>query len=323
MTKYIILLFLINNYFFAEENFVSSPWSEIPKKIYIQIGAREPVWLDRYTTYYEMVPCGDGTYVAKTYLLTGNLYNFLFFASTQGITYYDTVPSEGSDSAFIISKSSYSKDILELEQKYMPRYDKINGHPRRVIFLSPFLTPDTTVYIYSNWASTPNVVENFRARPGNKKVFLSWEPPYGHWGKGGKEFLAADVIYGGFYQILRSTSPEGDYVTISTVPGNQTFYVDNNVENGKTYYYAIVTHDAYRNFLSLCSQKSYTVSATPNEPIQIRFRVEGIDLKKLKKQFQNIVYLTPIDEQDKYSSKYKLKARFVYCKVRKKFLGIL
>jgi hypothetical protein len=325
MTLIFLILYILSvNYTFAEEGtFVSSPWAEIPKKIYIQIGARESAWLDRYTTYYEMVPCGDGTYVAKTFLLTGNLYNFIFFASTEGVTYYDTVPSEGRDTAFIISNSSYSIGTLKLEEKYLPRYDKIGGDTRRVIFLPPSLPPDTTVYIYSNWSSTPNVVENFRARPGNKQVVLTWEPPYGYWGKGGKEFLQADVIYGGFYQILRSTSPEGEYVTISTVPGKQTMFVDTDVENGKTYYYAIVTHDAYKSFLSLCSQKSYTLAVTPNEPIQIRFRVEGIDLKKLKKQFQNIVYLTPVNETDKYSTRYKLKARFTYCKVRRKFLGIL
>lgn len=321
---FVVITILLNVlYLFSQENIVSSPWSEIPKTIYIQRGLITSAWDNRYTTFYHMIPVGDGTYVAKVELLTGNFYNFIFFASTNGVVYYDTVPSEGSDDAFFVSTFPVNtKNVINSEYKYLAYYGKINGDARRILVIPPHLQPGTTLYVYSNWASKPLPPQNFRARPGNKKVELSWDAPYGYWGAGGESFKSADVLYGGYYEILRSTAPEGDYVRISTVAGNVFTYTDYSVENGKRYYYVLVVHDAYKSFLELKSDESYTVQATPNEPTTIRFRVEGIDLKLLKKKFQNLVYLTPENVPNRYLTKYKIPGRFTMCFVRKRFLGI-
>lgn len=300
-------------------------WGLITKKISIERGKSQSAWIDRGWIVAETLePLGDGTFGKVFYLYPGCEYNFIFFTVTSSdppkglkpnTTYYDAVPNYGTDMAFIISTSPTGVNNLG-----GVRYININGDARRYVEIP--LIVDTTLYIFSNWASTPNAPTNFKARPGNKKVFLSWNYPYGHWGKF-EEGKAIDVIVGGVYHIFRATHPKGPYEHLKTLPGDNTSYIDTSVVNGRTYYYTIISSDCYKGRLNLTTISPYTVPppepnltwATPNVPIPIRFYIKNIDWEKVK-QKEYLVWLTREDELDIYSSDRKIPARIakVYLK---------
>jgi hypothetical protein len=283
-----------------------------------------------------MEPVGDGTFQVKCELIPGAAYNFVFFGVTStnppaGLSpntiYYDAVPNKGSDYAFIMSTSP-----TYVENVGIVGYTNINGDARRYIIIPSWLPSGTTLYVYSNWASTPSAPNNFKARPGDKKVYLSWEHPYGYWGKF-EQAKAIDVIAGGVYHIFRSTDPEGPYSLIVTLPGSTTSYTDTGLQNGRVYYYTIISSDCYRGKYNLAQGdvNLTTISpeeappptpnlswSTPNKPIPIRFYIKKIDWKKvMEKRF--LVYLTPEYEKDIFSTSKKVPARITKTYLRKTF----
>jgi len=325
---------LVSNAVFADMGGAgaSSDWGKIQKKIVIRSGLSISAWDDKderadvtYSQYgvraVTMTPVGDGTYSIKVDLIPGMSYNFALFAfSTQTIqgiqkdwTYYDPVPNSGSDIAFITSTSPYTPVF---NNTFSAGYISIGGDARRYVQIPEWITPGTTFYVYCNWASTPTVIENFRAFPGNGFIRLEWDEPYAYWGKGDESYKAIDVIVGGSYNILRATSPGGPYEIVASTPGYCFNWTDNSVENGKTYYYAIFSSDAYKGSkdgtladINLVSEMTYSV-ATPGEPIPVRFRVENVDWKYIEKN-GFVVWLTPENILDRYSSEYKIPARVV------------
>jgi hypothetical protein len=287
-------------------------WGIFKKKIAVQKGVSVSAWEDRgdvsyeqYGTYAaEMTPVGDGTYEIKFELYPNTDYNFTFFAIsttplqgiTTGVVYYDAVPSYGSDKAMITSTSPVSPVV---NNTLGAVYVSINGAARRKITI-PDLSEGTTLYVYSNWASTPQAPSNFRARPGDSRVYLSWDAPYAWWGSGSEQYKAIDVIAGGSYVIYRSSvGAAGPYEVVATTPGYCFSWVDTSVQNGIRYYYAISSSDAYKGALdgdlgdiSLVSSPSSPSAVAPGSPVPLRFRVEGIDMKVVKDK-KYLVYLTP------------------------------
>jgi hypothetical protein len=304
----------------------SPQWGALRKVIYIQDGTSISAWnlSGRYTTYYEMVPVGDGTYLAKVDLYPGE-YNFAFFALTDAsaptgllpnTTYWDAAPSSGKDIAFIGSVSS--ETIVNTGDV---SYISIGGNARRYLKI-----PDgaTNYFVYCNWASTPVVPGDFRARPGNGYVSLNWGYPYAYWGNS-EEAKAIDVIVGGCYQILRSSEgPAGPYSLVASTPGYCSGYIDSSVSNGTEYYYILVASDAYRGSASQgdvnLSSQSVPKFSRPDTPIPMRFRVEDIDFEKVRKN-SYLVWLTP-EGSDRYDRSNKICGRIVRVKSKEKLFGL-
>lgn len=81
---------------------------------------------------------------------------------------------------------------------------------------------------------------------GDRQVELYWYPNAEHYLDG--------------YRIYRSTEPTGYFPRIATVSRHATSYVDRDVRNGVTYYYAIAAFDRYNNEGDLSPQ---TIFDTP------------------------------------------------------------
>ncbi len=320
-------------------------WGIFKKKIAIQRGLTVSAWETRGDISYEqygsyaadMIPVGDGTYEIKFELYPNTDYNFIFFAIsttplqgiTTGLVYYDAVPSYGSDITMITSTSPVSP---VLNNTGSAGYISIGGDARRRVTI-PDIPEGTTFYVFSNWASTPSAPTNFRARPGDSKVYLSWGAPYGWWGSGSEQYKAIDVIAGGSYVIYRSSiGADGPYEVVATTPGYCFSWVDYSVQNGVRYYYAISSSDAYKGAVdgilgdvNLVSGFSSVNTVAPGNLVPIRFRVEGIDLKVVREK-KYLVYLTPElpspspSEQygrplSYFDSRNKIPARFTQVKL--------
>ncbi len=336
------LLLVSNCLLFTDEGGAGadSEWGKIQKKIVIRSGLNISAWddddnradvtLSQYgVRAVTMTPVGDGTYSIRFDLIPGMYYNFTFFAFStqpvqgieQGRIYYDAVPNSGTDIGFITSTSNVTPVF---NNTFSGGYISIGLDARRYIYIPDWIEPGTTFYVYCNWASTPTVVNNFNAKPGNNEVKLSWSEPYAYWGTSNELYKAIDVIAGGCYNILRATSPDGPYSIVASTPGWCFLWTDTDVANGQTYYYAIFSSDAYKGSpdtqladINLVSGYSYSV-ATPGEGIPVRFRVEDIDWEYIEKN-GFIVWLTPENVYDKYSSEHKVPARVVKVHVPKTF----
>ncbi|CAM3675551.1 pectate lyase [Marinicrinis lubricantis] len=66
------------------------------------------------------------------------------------------------------------------------------------------------------------------------------------------------------YKIKRSTNPNGDFITIAEVSGEETMYRDSGLDNGITYYYVVTAENIGGE-----SESSQTVSIVPAAPLQI------------------------------------------------------
>ncbi|MEW6040399.1 MAG: hypothetical protein AB1633_02650 [Elusimicrobiota bacterium] len=336
----------------------SPEWGLLQKKISVRTGLFISTWDDKderadvTLAQYgmraaTMVPVGDGTYSIKFFLQPGVDYNFEFFAvSTQpvagittGYVYYDPVPQSGSDFGFVISTDNINPVYSNLgTNKYQPSaggnipiagYISIDGARRRYVYMPNWLGTGNTFYVYCNWASVPQPPSDFRARPGNGFVSLSWGAPYAYWGSDSEAYKAVDVLVGGVYHILRSTvSVSGPFEVVATTPGFCFSWVDTSVVNGRNYYYAIVSSDTYRGSAGLADvnlfsgttiqPNSLIAFSKPGQSVPIRFRVENIDWEVVKKE-KFLVWLTPENASDIYSMKYKIPARITMTYVKKTF----
>jgi len=132
---------------------------------------------------------------------------------------------------------------------YDTYYITVNPHDTRVLFVD-VTRSGNGMYKMIQSAGAPNYpATNLKAYPGNGKVALEWKAP-------------ADTSNVTGYYVYRAPY-SGEYEDpASDFPVKETNYVDENVENGKTYYYTVraVHKDG------TVSPASNEVSAVPKAP---------------------------------------------------------
>lgn len=281
---------------FAIENAL---FHELPKNIAVQNGKEISAWDGRNsielfgtTSAVSMVPAGDGSYEIRVDLFPGQDYNYIFFAyttsSVSGLkvntTYYDAVPVNGSDGIVISLSSITISDISSSTKGYI----SIGGDARRYVVI-PDVASGTTFFIFNNFAGKPLPPKKIAARPGSRSVILRWSEPSTYWGgiSSGESFRPVDVITGG-YIVFRSTDGV-NYSSVIYISGSSSVtyksnlgliyeYLDTGLDNNTTYYYVVVSSDAYTQ-LNLVSNYSNSVIAKTGNEVQFIFRVEGYDYK--------------------------------------------
>lgn len=316
----IFLLFLCPKYGYSI-NYASDTWAMLKKYIAVHPGTDESVWENwAFVTdgLMEMTPKGDGTYEAIIGLEKGQTYNFIFFAKTDAspppglqanYTYYDCVPTGGNIQN---GTAPYQVIYYDSTQQSPVHYDHIglNWDARRVITVPDYLNPGDSFYVYGNFSDKPGAVTDLKATPmDTTTVRLTWSYPYGYWGSWGENVKAVDVIAGGTYVIYRSTyGDSSNFIQIAELPGNVFGYTDTGLDSYVTYYYVIVCKDAYTGqydtepFKQLSSDTTDPDSATPRPPIQIRFRVDGLDWDYVS-HHRYIVYLTDVHDKNRFFAK--------------------
>jgi len=253
-------------------------WAKLAKKIAIHPGKNISAWLDRGIVS-NMQPAGDGTYIIKLDLTPGYEYNFIFFAVTSNnppdgldayFTYYDQVPSKGR----ILTSINSNGTSWNTNYAYYGPVGKYFD-ARRIIFVPEFGS-GTNLYVFNNFSDKPLPPEKFEALPQNNKVILNWSYPKGNWNQ-----IDPNVIAGGKYLIYtNTTSITSAFGLLATINGNVTSFTHTGLVNGKTYYYAIISSDAYSapSGLALTNMKSSTSNksfATPNDSIPVYFKVQN------------------------------------------------
>ncbi|MEW5693108.1 MAG: hypothetical protein AB1765_07415 [Candidatus Hydrogenedentota bacterium] len=314
--------------------YASDTWALVKKYIAVHPGTSKAVWEDADRSLItngamEMTPVGDGTYQAILELNKGATYNFIFFAKTEAsappglqtwTTYYDAVPTGGS-----IQSGTQPTVVTTVDTYYNPVYysvivDGYNQDARRVL-KTPTNIGDT-LYIFNNFGDHPKAPQNFKANAlDTQNVLLTWDDPYTNWGTWGESVKAVDVIAGGTYAIYRNTTGSTTtYTLLTTVDGSLNSYYDTNVAMNDTYWYVIVSYDAYRGgtnqpFTQLCSSDtSNQDSATIYEPINVFFKVEHFNWDYVR-QHDYIVYLTPDTEQNLIFAR-RIMGRIAVCEIR-------
>lgn len=306
-------------------------WGQLGKSIAIQPGTNVSAWSEAGRSdatnsgnVDAMTAVGDGTYKYKAWLTPGATYNFIFFAYTNdsppsgltaNTTYYDTVPNSGQGQGMVTSTSSTT-----ITGANTASFISISGDARRLVWIPSTLSATATYYVFSNFSSSPTLTQ-VSASPGDQAVSLSWAP-YGAWGANGEQMKAADVIAGGEYFIYRSSNtPSGSWVfeKILSTSGVSS-YTDTGLTNGTSYYYVVVSSDAYNGtgFISnmysptSISSSTYQAWARPAKPIPVYFKVEKLDWDYIKKH-GFIAYLTPVGFDGRtYRNKIPVKITRVY-----------
>lgn len=338
VSSLILRAFLISNFIFQFSSFCyadANPiWgqSNVLRRLAVQSGGGMPtvsgnntstdvaVWSDRANVTngtVDMTAAGDGTYEYNIRLAQGSTYNFLLFTRTNATPpagmnanadYYDTV---ASDTNSIIITSATPSNPTEPGTE-IARFKPVGKgfDARRVLTVPRSLAAGSTLWVLCNFASTPTAPINFQAQPSSATaVDLSWGKPYGNWGTGGDSFAAADVIAGGIYRIRHSTgAASGPYEDLVTLPGTTFTYTNAGLTSGQTYYYIIMSSDAYRgsfgsknieNSYSAFSSTNTAAYGSPQGTRRVRFKVENIDWEKAEGKFQSVVWMTPWDEDGK------------------------
>lgn len=263
-----------------------------------------------------MTATGDGTYEYNVKLARGATYNFILFVRTgdtppNGLNpnsdYFDTAHwSTNTYMPTSTSSTTYNPPSEPLTSVCRFKQVGPTNDSRRVITVPRSLAASSTLYVFCNYASTPTPPINFQAQPsGATSVDLSWGKPFGVWGSGSDSFAAADVIAGGVYMIRHSTgSSTGPYEDLVTLPGSSFTYTRTGLTSGQTYYYIIRSSDAYQGKLGTADVPNHfsdfsasTANASPQASRRIRFKVENIDWEKVEGKFQNLVWMTPWDEE--------------------------
>ncbi len=290
-------------------------WAKLGKKIAIQPGLNISAWLDRGIVS-NMKPVGDGTYIIKLDLTPGYYYNFLFYGDTTNsvpdglspnYTYYDQVPSKGR----ILTSTSSNGTGFSTNYAYYGAVGD-NYDARRVVYVPEFGS-GTNFYVFNNFSDKPLPPEKFDAIPQDGQVILNWNYPKGNWGQ-----LDANVIAGGSYYIYTNTSgPTNNFGVLTNLKGNITSFTHTGLVNGTTYYYFIVSSDAYTGVsgtpLTNMRSASNSAYATPNSYMPVYFKVQDIRWDYVKKH-QFLVWLTPSD-RDGRSYWDKVPGRVVRCVV--------
>jgi len=262
------------------------------------------------------IPVGDGTYYCKVNLIKGSDYNFIFQVFVNSNWKYEQLPAVGSFPCSYLSNSVTSSTA--------GRIIKIDNDIRRKITI-PNYGSGTNYYVFCNFGHHPNPPYLYLI-PQDKKVIVRIKSQ-GRWDNSPEP----DVIYGGYFELYRSTTNGGPYnfiTNLSPNPFGETEFIDTNVVNNTTYYYVVIAKDAYQgtnvapvdkevpvpDFNTFIAQKyidanmssgySLEKNVTPTSKIKVIFKVQNIDWDFVEEN-DKIVWLTPIKED----------ARFYYNKI--------
>lgn len=321
----IILSVLLCISFLFSAQRVASPWDQVQKYIAVHPGTAESVWENRAAVtngLMEMTPVGDGTFEAVIPLVPGAAYNYLLFAKTDdnppaglqpNTDYFDCVPTSGfiqnsRDANSVITYDSVNISpvrYVEIEW-FNPSENRYDRDARRLIEVPSDLNPGDRFYVFNNFADKPVTVDFFSATAvGETTVVLSWGAPYGAWGTGGESVKAADVIAGGEYVLFRNVVGDtSSFQQIAILSGTTFNYRDAGLTQGTEYFYTILIRDAYTGtanqpFAQLSSDTFSPVSATPNPPIDVYLKIEGMDYDYIRSRNYN-VFLTDSTAENKY-----------------------
>lgn len=314
-------------------------WGDVTKKISIQQGLQVEAWeSDRTLTdgttvtrgdvtlsqtgqrAADMIPEGDGTYSLTVNLVPNAEYNYIFFAQTGGNTYYDTIT--GNKKGTIIVSTS----ATQLTNAATAYTGATSGGDGRRILQMPDVEQGTTVYVLNNFGDAPNPPRNVRAFPGQSAVRLKWDEPDTSWGYNGGSIRAADVLIGGGFRVFRSTDIQIGYTDVgfragSTATANATFdWTDSSLDTGVTYYYIIVSSDAYTGGPGMMKIPNLTsgvpgkgsvqqVKGKTGRPVEVLFKVQDIEWDKVERK-DYIVWMTP-QTQDARFYRGKIKGRII------------
>jgi len=286
----IIYLFLLTSGLSQQR--AASNWGVLDKYLVIQQSLNVSAWESR-SIVTNMTPVGDGTFQVKMDLTPGQYYNYLFMVKTgtnviSGLnsdsTYYDQPPGTG-----VIPTSKNPNTIEYTNQAW---YGKVtdNEDQRRILFV-PDLNDGESLYVYNNFNSTPNPPDTVEALPGNTRVVLNWSKALGPW-----KWDDVNVIAGGkYYLYYNSTGAADNYSLLTTLEGNVTSYTHIGLNNGTTYYYIIVSGDAYLGAGSAPFEHKMSdlpppsgaagnqAYATPRGTMPVYFKVEHIDWQVVEK----------------------------------------
>lgn len=134
----------------------------------------------------------------------------------------------------------------------------------------------TNTTIWHNWANAPPPPSNLTSfwSADNNYISVEWDNPQ----FSGQNIL--DVVYGGGYEIYRSTVSYTESLTFKssvTAISSRMNYTDNDVIAGTSYYYAIRAYDAYRP--PLFSSYALTTPVGRRKYLTVNFvlNVSGLD----------------------------------------------
>lgn len=277
---------------------------------------------------------GDGSYLFRIDLVPGADYNYLFFAHVvsptplagyaSGYIQAEPVPDHGSDAAFFATRSTVTPTAAANLLPGAVRYGATGDGARRFIRLPTDLPDGTTVYVYHNFASTPTGARIMDVQPGTGRVELWWQGGCGWWNDptkvGADRYWSALDTLGGRMRIYVSTdAPAGPYSLLADLPWSVTYYLHLGVTNGSTYYYVFCSSDAYNRATNPAVLTAWAnlarrtppvtgdwnpgsppidPQATPRAPVPVYFKVQEIDMEKIK--FGDIVWMTPIEVDARY-----------------------
>ncbi|MEN3044803.1 MAG: fibronectin type III domain-containing protein [Candidatus Hydrothermales bacterium] len=94
---------------------------------------------------------------------------------------------------------------------------------------------------------------------GDRKVYLYWLPNT-------EKDLAGYIVWRGF-------SYEGPYNEIESLPPNKTSFIDYNVQNGITYYYAVSAYDTAGNESDLSPEEVFDTPRPDGEDIVLSYLI--------------------------------------------------
>lgn len=202
-----------------------------------------------------------------------------------------------------------------------------SGDARRILQM-PDVGEGTTIYVLNNFGDAPNPPRNVRAFPGQSAVRLKWDEPDTAWCQTPPcgSMRAADVLIGGGFRVFRSTNIANGYSNIGYVAGTtataNTVYnwTDTGLTTGVTYYYIIVSSDAYTGQMGTMKIPNLTsgvpgpgsaqqVKARPGRPVEILFKVQDIEWEKVQRK-DYVVWLTPQEFEARFYGG-KLKGRII------------
>lgn len=283
-------------------------WKSVRKTIAFQQGQTVSAWdTDGHSNLTPTgravnmtAPADDSTEQEFSVPLAGGAtYNFILFAYstftisglTVGTTYYDTVPTSGSDG---MVTSTSTANITGHGKAW---YGNVGatGDSRRLLYVPSLsqLGGGATLYVYCNFSERPTLPYVYAAPASSYSVTLQWTP-YGNWGKtGGESFKSADVIAGGFYYLYRSSiSASGPYnlwasTSVMSWLDNDKDAPDDNLGmiKGREYFYVVVASDAYKGASGQVTIPNLyrtgapefsncDVSAIPSDSVPVYFKVE-------------------------------------------------
>lgn len=322
MKKILLISFLLMPVFAYSQQKAHTNWAKLDKYLVIQPSLNVSAWENR-SIVSNMVPVGDGTYQVKLDLTPGQYYNFLFMAKTGSnpplgldvdTTYYDQSPGQG-----YIPTSKNPDTVQYTNHAWYGQVSEDNDQRR--ILLVPNLGTGESLYVFNNFNESPNPPDTVEALPGDGRIILNWSKAQGSWNQDDVNILA-----GGEYTIYyNNVDASSNYTALTTVEGNVTSYTHTGLANGVTYYYIIVTKDAYMQSTGypfpqkssdlppLAGEAGNQAYATPRGTMPVYFKVEQINWKIVEEK-NYLVWLTPSSEDGRVYNR-KVPGRIIKVKI--------